>query len=73
MNGSDLRRQIEIELERLARAVEELHIIQLRLTEDPDAVIEKTAAGALLAQFYAGVERILKRIALYHGVNPSFG
>lgn len=47
MNGSDLRRQMQIRLERLARAGDELHIIQFRLTENPDAVVEKTAARTL--------------------------
>jgi len=36
-------------LERRGRAIDELHTIQQRLEEDPDAIIETTAAGALLA------------------------
>jgi hypothetical protein len=31
-------------------------------------VREKTAAGAFLAQFYGGVENILKRIGRFHGI-----
>lgn len=34
---------------------------------------EKTAAGAFLAQFYTGVESILKRISRYHGVSLPYG
>lgn len=37
------------------------------LTEKP-TVREKTAAAAFLAQFYTGIENILKRISRYHGV-----
>lgn len=62
-----------MELNRLARAVRELGEIKSRLQDNPSSTIEVTAAGALLAQFYAGFERILRRIAVYHDVEMPTG
>lgn len=73
MSGAELKRQIEVELRRLAQAVDELRTIEAALNENPSAVVERTAAGALLAQFYAGVERIMKRLLRFHGVEPPRG
>jgi len=36
-------------------------------------VREKTAAAAFLAQFYGGIENILKRIHRYYGIPLSTG
>lgn len=36
-------------------------------------VREKTAAAAFLAQFYGGVENILKRVCRYHGMELPSG
>jgi hypothetical protein len=37
------------------------------------SVREITAAGAFLAQFYGGVENILKRLHRYHGISMPTG
>jgi hypothetical protein len=68
MTVEDLREEINIELENIVRTLEELSALQ-RDTEGREPTIrEKTAAAAFLAQFYNGIENILKRISHYHAV-----
>lgn len=68
MNINELREQIAIELEALELTVEELLTLQRDLAGKEATVREKTAAAAFLAQFYTGIENILKRISQYNGV-----
>jgi hypothetical protein len=68
MTVEDLREEISIELENIIKTLEELSALQ-RDTEGREPTIrEKTAAAAFLAQFYNGIENILKRISHYHAV-----
>jgi hypothetical protein len=48
--------------------VSELLALHQDVAERQPTVREKTAAAAFLAQFYNGVENILKRISSYHSV-----
>jgi len=43
------------------------------LNDKEPTVREKTAAAAFLAQFYGGIENILKRIHRFHGVAMPVG
>jgi hypothetical protein len=65
---SDLCEEIAIELEALEATVNELLALQCDVAGREPTVREKTAAAAFLAQFYNGVENILKRISIYHEV-----
>lgn len=69
MNISELREEISIELEMMGTVVAEAVSL---LNDSADAqeptVREKTAAAAFLAQFYGGIENILKRIHRYHDI-----
>ncbi len=68
MTVEDLQEEISIELENIIKTLEELSALQ-RDTEGREPTIrEKTAAAAFLAQFYNGIENILKRISHYHAV-----
>src|SRR3990167_7190545 len=73
MNLKDLREEITIELELLESVIKEISFLRNVLTEREPTVREKTAAGAFMAQFYGGIENILKRISLFHSVPMPSG
>lgn len=65
---SELQEEISIELEMIEDTVKESLSLLNDLSGTTPTVREKTAAAAFLAQFYGGVENILKRIHRYHGI-----
>jgi hypothetical protein len=69
----ELREEIAVELEALEATVNELLGLQRDVAHREPTVREKTAAAAFLAQFYNGIENILKRISYYHGVPLPVG
>jgi len=73
MQPNDLREEIDRELSLIEDTVHELLALQRDLVERYPTVREKTAAGAFLAQFYGGVENILKRICRFHGIPVPMG
>ena len=68
MNPAELCEEIAVELEALEATVNELLALQRDVALREPTVREKTAAAAFLAQFYNGIENILKRISRYHNV-----
>ncbi len=68
MKSEALREEIAIELELMEATVRELLALQRDLAGREPTVREKTAAAAFLAQFYNGVENVLKRISRFHAV-----
>ena len=68
MKTSELREEIEIELEAMESIVKELISLRQDLDKREPSVREKTAAAAFLSQFYNGIENILKRISGYHNI-----
>jgi len=64
----ELEEEITVELESLESTVNELQSLQGDVVGREPTVREKTAAAAFLAQFYNGVENILKRLSRYHNV-----
>jgi hypothetical protein len=68
MKPADLCEEIAVELEALEATVNELLALHEDVAGREPTVREKTAAAAFLAQFYNGVENILKRISSYHTV-----
>ena len=73
MNLKDLREEIAIEIELLESVIKEISSLRHDLTEREPTVREKTAAGAFMAQFYGGIENILKRISFFHSVPMPSG
>ncbi len=69
MNPADLREEIAVELEAMELTVNELLALQRDVAEREPTIRENTAAAAFLAQFYNGLENILKRISHFHGVS----
>jgi len=68
MKLDDLREEVDRELGLMEETVHELLALQRDLVERCPTVREKTSAGAFLAQFYGGVENILKRICRFHDI-----
>lgn len=74
MNVSVLREEISIELEMMGTIVTEAVSLLNDIADGQEPSIrEKTAAAAFLAQFYSGIENILKRIHRYHQIPLPFG
>lgn len=68
MQPSELREQVDLELDRLDRVVVELQKLLEDVRGNTPSTRERVAAGAFLADFYMAVERILERISRYHGL-----
>ncbi len=68
MNLEELREEINFELTQMEKVVQELLALYQEVAGRTPTAREKAAAGAFLAQFYNGVENILKRISRFYGV-----
>lgn len=68
MTPDELREEIAVEIQAIEMTLIELTELDRDVTDRLPTVREKTAAAAFLAQFYSGVENILKRICAYHSV-----
>ena len=68
MNFSDMKEEIEIELEFIDSTISELLLLLKDIGNREPSIREKTAAGAFLSQFYNGIENILKRICRYYKI-----
>lgn len=68
MTLKELREEVMLEIQAIKMTLVELMALDRDLTNRSPTVREKTAAAAFLAQFYGGVENILKRICVYHSV-----
>lgn len=73
MKSEELRKEIDIELELLESTLKELAALRSDVDEREPTVREKTAAAAFLAQFYGGIENILKRICHFQGIPIPVG
>ena len=68
MTADELREEVGIELELLENIVRELASLRADVGTREPSVREKTATAAFMAQFYGGVENILKRISRFYAV-----
>lgn len=68
MTLEDLRDDVSVELQLLETTVREAVALRRDVGEREATVRERTAAAAFLAQFYSGVENILKRLCRFHAV-----
>jgi hypothetical protein len=73
MNLDVLREEIGIQLERMDATVREIVAIQTDLASRRPTVRETAATAAFLADFYTGIENILKRISRCYGVPMPTG
>src|SRR3989339_316524 len=73
MKADILKDEIYIELQELEIIVGKLSEIYIDfLNKEPDIII-KTAATSFTAQFYSGIENILKRISKYYNIQIPIG
>ncbi|MEW6218939.1 MAG: hypothetical protein AB1634_05305 [Thermodesulfobacteriota bacterium] len=68
MTWADLAEEIAIELELMQVTIQELSDLAEDAGDREPSIRDRTAAAAFLAQFYNGVENILKRTSRFHGV-----
>jgi len=68
MTTEELREEISIELDSMEATVNEALSLYHDLANNEPTIREKTAAAAFIAQFYGGIENILKRIHRYYAV-----
>lgn len=73
MTAEELKAEIEIEFDALRQVVNELESLRTDVVGREPTVREKTAAAAFLAQFYSGIENILKRLSRFHRVKLPAG
>ena len=73
MTAEELRAEIAIEFDSLQQVVSELEALRRDVAGREPSVREKTAAAAFLAQFYSGIENVLKRLSRFHGVMLPVG
>lgn len=73
MTKEEVREEISIELEALQQLVNELLELAEDVGDKQPNIREKTAGGAFLAQFYNGVENLLKRISKYYNIDIPKG
>lgn len=68
MTVDELREEINIELELIAETLREIVSLRDDVEGREPTVREKTAAASFMAQFYSGIENILKRISRFQSV-----
>ena len=73
MTTEELREEISIELELMATMAKEVCLLLNDLSGREPTIREKTAGAAFIAQFYGGIENILKRIHRYYGIPMPVG
>jgi hypothetical protein len=73
VTAEDLKTEIAIEFDALQQVANELSTPQRDVAGREPTVREKTAGAAFLAQFYTGIENVLKRVSRFHGVMLSTG
>lgn len=73
MTSLELKEEITIELESVGTVVNEAIALFHDITGRDATIREKTAAAAFMAQFYGGIENVLKRIHRYNGIATPSG
>ncbi len=73
MTEKELFEEISIELEQIETVLRELRLLLKDVSGREPTVREKTAASSFLAQFYGGIENILKRISRFNAIKLPEG
>lgn len=68
MTSEELKEDIAVEIENIETVLQELSALYGDVKGREAVIREKTAASAFLAQFYSGIENILKRISRFYNV-----
>ena len=73
MNEERLRKEISIQIDLLDATIREICLLRDDLSCREPTLREVAAAGSFLADFYGGIENILKRICIARGVEVPAG
>ena len=73
MTPVELAREIDIEFEAIQMTVDELTLLRHDVAQREPSVRELAAAGLFLANFYNGIENVLKRICRFHQIQLPAG
>ncbi len=74
MRSSELAQEIDIEFEALQMTLDQLASLRQDVAQREPSVRELAAAGLFLANFYSGLENVLKRICRFHQIElPTAG
>jgi len=68
VNKKLLKEEISIEFDFIDKVIIEILSLKKSLGDRIPSTLEKTAAAAFLAQFYSGIENILKRICKFYDI-----
>jgi hypothetical protein len=68
MKPTELALEIEIEFEAMQRTVDELTSLRHDVAQREPKIRDLAAAGLFLANFYNGIENVLKRICRFHNI-----
>jgi len=68
MTLDELRKEIDIEFEIMDKIIKELLMLNQDIAFREPTIREKTAGSAFVAQFYSGIENILKRIHYFKNI-----
>lgn len=73
MTSEELKEDIAVEIENIETVLQELSALYGDVKGREAVIREKTAASAFLAQFYSGIENILKRTSRFYNVALPLG
>jgi len=73
MTTDELRKEISIDLDLIDTLLQELASLHKDISGREPTVRERTAAAAFMAQFYSGIENILKRVSYFYSVPLPVG
>lgn len=68
MTIKELIEEINIELELIETNLKEISSLKNDIADREPSIRDKTAAAAFMAQFYGGIENILKRISRFYNI-----
>ena len=69
MNPERLKLEILIELKEMSIVIDDINLLMKETDLTTPSNIQKAATSSLVAQFYTGIENILKRISKYYNFN----
>jgi Uri superfamily endonuclease len=73
VTSEELKEDIAVEIENIETVLQELSALSVDVKGREAVIREKTAASAFLAQFYSGIENILKRISRFYNMTLPSG
>jgi hypothetical protein len=73
MNPERLKEEIQIEIKEMTIVIDDINSLMTETNLSSPTNIQKAAASSLVAQFYCGIENILKRISKFHNINLPKG